>query len=301
MDHELSGTDANGADAVDANADLETVLAAWHDATVRLEHTHEALRSEVRRLTDELEIKNRELARKNRLADLGQIASHVAHEVRNSLVPVTLYLSLLKRRISDDSGAVDIVNKISTGFTTLDAMVNDLLHFTAERAPQRDLVQVRELVEDICQSLAPQLEAQGIQTEIDVPAGAAVLADRDMLRRAVLNLTLNAVDAMPDGGRLVITAVECPHTFELEVADSGEGLSDEVSRRAFEPFFTTKNSGTGLGLAIVDHILRLHGGSVLAQNCPDSGAAFTLQFPSHEPSVAGSLREPTRREEAKAA
>jgi signal transduction histidine kinase len=272
-------TTADEAACLDATADLETVLAAWHDATVRLEHTHEALRSEVRRLTDELEVKNRELARKNRLADLGQIASHVAHEVRNSLVPVTLYLSLLKRRVSEDSGAVDIVNKISAGFTVLDAMVNDLLHFAAERAPQHQTVGVRELVEEICQSLAPQLEAQEIQWEIDVPADAAVSADREMLRRAVLNLALNALDAMPEGGRLVITGVEGPHGFELEVADSGQGLSDEVRRRAFEPFFTTKHSGTGLGLAIVEHIVRLHGGGVLVHNCPDGGAAFTLQLP----------------------
>ena len=121
--------------SLDASADLETVLAAWHGATVRLEQTHEALRAEVRRLTDELEIKNRELARKNRLADLGQMASHVAHEVRNNLVPVTLYLSLLRRRISDDSGSRDIVDKVEAGFTALDATVNDLLHFTADRDP----------------------------------------------------------------------------------------------------------------------------------------------------------------------
>jgi signal transduction histidine kinase len=277
------------AETLDATADLETVLTAWHDATVRLEHTHEALRSEVRRLTDELEIKNRELARKNRLADLGQIASHVAHEVRNSLVPVTLYLSLLRRRISEDAGAVDILNKVSAGFTVLDAMVNDLLHFAAERAPHCEVVQVRELVEDVCQSLGPQLDAQEIGPEIDVPPHATILADRDMLRRAILNLALNALDAMPDGGRLVITGVEGLQGFELEVADSGEGLSDEVRRRAFEPFFTTKNSGTGLGLAIVEHILQLHGGNVLAQNCPEGGAAFTLQFPDSA-SVAGSLR-----------
>src|SRR5262245_26153581 len=83
----------------DANSDLETVLAAWHHATLRLEQTHAALRAEVCRLTDELEVKNRELARKNRLADLGRIASHIAHEVRNSLVPVRLYVSLLDRRL----------------------------------------------------------------------------------------------------------------------------------------------------------------------------------------------------------
>jgi signal transduction histidine kinase len=284
---------------LDATADLETVLSAWHDATVRLEQTHEALRSEVRRLTDELEVKNRELARKNRLADLGQIASHVAHEVRNSLVPVTLYLSLLRRRVSEDSGAVDIVNKVSAGFTVLDAMVNDLLHFAAERAPQCELVPVLEVVEDVCQSLAPQLEAQEIHAEIDVPVAAAVLADRDMLRRAVLNLALNALDAMPDGGQLVVTGVDGPSGFELEVADSGQGLSDEVRRRACEPFFTTKSSGTGLGLAIVDHIVQLHGGKVLVQNCPEGGAAFTLQFPPH--AAAAAQHNHLRMPEAKAA
>ena len=84
--------------------ELERVLEAWSVATDRLQSTHEALRTEVRRLTEELEIKNRELARKNRLADLGQMASHVAHEVRNGLAPMKLYLSLLKRRVDDDPG-----------------------------------------------------------------------------------------------------------------------------------------------------------------------------------------------------
>ena len=87
--------------SLDRRAELEQVLAAWHGATLRLEQTHEALRTEVCRLTDELEVKNRELARKNRLADLGQMASHVAHEVRNNLVPVSLYLSLLRRRLTE--------------------------------------------------------------------------------------------------------------------------------------------------------------------------------------------------------
>ena len=91
------------------------MLAAWNTATVRLQETHEALRTEVRRLTDELEVKNRELARKNRLADLGQMASHIAHEVRNNLVPVTLYLSLLRRRRKDDSGSLDILEKLEPG------------------------------------------------------------------------------------------------------------------------------------------------------------------------------------------
>ena len=105
--------------ALDQTADLQTVLAAWNAATARLEQTHEALREEVQRLTDELEIKNRELARKNRLADLGQMAAHVAHEVRNNLVPVTLYLSLLRRRIAGDAESLEIVDKIESGFTAV--------------------------------------------------------------------------------------------------------------------------------------------------------------------------------------
>src|SRR5271156_6001446 len=96
--------------ALDKSADLETVLAAWHGATIRLEQTHETLRNEVHRLSNELEVKNRELARKNRLADLGQMASHIAHEVRNSLVPVTLYLSLLRRRLTADNSSRELVD-----------------------------------------------------------------------------------------------------------------------------------------------------------------------------------------------
>jgi len=261
------------------SADLETVLSAWHTATLRLEQTHQTLREEVRRLTDELEVKNRELARENRLADLGRMASHVAHEVRNNLVPVTLYLSLLRRRICDDQGSLDVLDKIAAGFTALDVTVNDLLHFTSDRDPQLRPFALDELIEEVHASLAPQLAAQAVKQNVDVPNGLQVLADRDMLRRAVLNLVLNALDAMPDGGSLTVTATAGAYGVELEVADSGAGLSDEATERAFEPFFTTKCGGTGLGLAIVYRIAEVHGGDVTLQNCPDGGAAVTLRIP----------------------
>jgi signal transduction histidine kinase len=260
-------------------AELEAVLDAWQVATGRLERTHEALRAEVRRLTEELQVKNRELARRNRLADLGQVASHVAHEVRNNLVPVQLYLSVLRRRLADDEPGLETLAKIAAGFTALEAAVNDLLHFAAERVPKCGLVRVRELVDEVCQSLAPQLEAQGVAVALDVPPAATLWADRELLRRAVLNLVLNALDAMPSGGELVVTAFDGPWGFELEVADSGDGLSPEAQRRAFEPFFTTKSGGTGLGLAIVYRIAEAHGGSVSAANCAEGGAAFTIRIP----------------------
>ena len=182
---------------LDEKADLQTVLAAWHGATVRLEQTHESLRREVQELTKELEEKNRQLARKNRLAGLGQMASHVAHEVRNNLVPVTLYLSLLRRRIAGDPGSLDMLDKIAAGFTALDAMVNDLLHFTSDRDPRWQVFPLRKLIEEICSSLAPQWSAQAIRTTSRRGREINVAADRDMIRRAVLNAALNAMDAMP--------------------------------------------------------------------------------------------------------
>lgn len=265
--------------ALGEGANLEEVLNAWHTATLRLERTHETLFAEVARLNSELEIKNRELARKNRLADLGQMASHVAHEVRNSLVPVSLYMSLLRRRLSTDSGSLDILSKVEAGFTALEVTVSDLLSFTAHRQPQRQTFLVGDLVNEVCQSLEPQLEAQMIDVDIDVPPNTLLSADREMMRRAVLNLVLNAIDAMKDGGTLVITSYDSARGFELEIADSGSGLSDDVKRRAFEPFYSTKQNGTGLGLAIVYHVAEAHGGTVSAMNCPEGGAAFTIKIP----------------------
>lgn len=259
--------------------DLADLLHAWQTATDRLQQTHESLREEVMRLTTELESKNRELARKNRLADLGQMAAHVAHEVRNSLVPIKLYLSLLKRRLDNDRGSVDIVEKIGGSLTALEATVGDLLTFTADREPQRRPCDVQTMIQEIADSLAPQCLAQGIQWRSEFASQAWLIVDRDMLRRAVLNLVLNAIDAMPSGGELVVTTWQGVHGFELEIADSGNGLPSDVCDRLFEPFFTTKREGTGLGLAIVQRIVEAHGGQVHAANCPEGGAAFTLRFP----------------------
>ncbi len=258
---------------------LAAILEAWNDATLRLQHTHESLQAEVARLTDELAAKDEELARENRLADLGRMASHVAHEVRNSLVPVNLYMSLLRRRLTDDSGSLDVLTKVEAGFAALDATVNDLLNFTAHREPQWRTFIVQDLMEEILDSLAPQFEAQGIDVDVDVPPHTVVTADREMLRRAILNLVLNAVDAMPQGGVLVVTSYERRGGLELEIADSGPGLPEAHLPRLFDPFFTTKATGTGLGLSIVHRIVEAHGGRVTAVNCPEGGAAFTIELP----------------------
>jgi signal transduction histidine kinase len=279
------GAEAASGEALDVRSvmgdepGIAQILEAWNDATLRLQQTHEALQAEVGRLTDELAAKDAELERQNRLADLGRMASHVAHEVRNSLVPVNLYLSLLRRRLSSDSGSLDVLAKVEAGFLALDATVNDLLNFTAHREPQWRSFMVQDLLEEILDSIAPQLEAQRIEATLDVPPHTVVTADREMLRRAVLNLVLNAVDAMPRGGELVVTSYEGRGGLELEIADSGPGLQQEDLERVFDPFYTTKPSGTGLGLSIVHRIVEAHGGRVTAVNCPEGGAAFTIEIP----------------------
>ena len=259
-------------------ADLQAVLAAWQGATSRLEQTHEALRAEVQRLTDELEIKNRALARKNRLADLGQIASHVAHEVRNNLVPVSLYLSLLRRRLAADAASLDVLAKVEAGVLALDAAVNDLLGFAGDREPRLAPVRLATMTADVLASVAPQLVAQKIVATTDVSSDHVANIDGDMMRRALLNLVLNALDAMPAGGELHVASHADGGDLILEVADRGPGLTDEAMRRAFEPFFTTKGTGTGLGLAIVYRACEAHGAEATVRNRPDGGAAFTIRL-----------------------
>ncbi|ADB18982.1 histidine kinase [Pirellula staleyi DSM 6068] len=261
------------------DGDLRTILEAWNTATMRLEETHLALQAEVRRLSDELEAKNRELARRNRLADLGQMASHVAHEVRNSLVPMKLYLTLLRRRMGHDADTAQLLEQFVSGFSALETTVNDLLHFSSDRDPSNKKFVLEPLLREIIASLAPQLDAQKIQATVDADPKLVIYADRDMIRRAVLNLVLNAIDVMPEGGSLIITAVATAHAIDIEVADSGSGIGESTLAHLFEPFFTTKSSGTGLGLAIVERIAEAHGGHIIACNCPDGGAAFTISIP----------------------
>ena len=263
-----------------APTDLSELLEAWREATVRLEKTHALLREEVARLNSELETKNRELARKNRMADLGEMASHVAHEVRNNLTPVTLYLSLLRRQLSRTPDALETLSKVEAGFAALEATVTDLLSFSANRQPHWSHFLIDKLVRELADSLRPQFEAQGVEIEIDVPSNTTVHADRELMRRAVLNLMLNALDVMPQGGELGITSYEGAGGFELEVADSGPGLSDDCLPRVFEPFYSTKKNGTGLGLAVVAHVAQAHHGVASAVNCPEGGAAFTIRLPN---------------------
>lgn len=258
------------------NADISTVLAAWNEAAQRLEQTHETLHAEVRRLNDVIAEKDKELERKNRLADLGLMGSHIAHEIRNALVPVTLYISLLKRKINSSSGCDKIFDCIQNSFFDLETTVNDLLHFATDKQPICECIQAEAFIETVCESVFPQLDAQNIDTFIDVATECEIYADPEMLKRIILNLLLNAMDAMPKGGQLNVSACENNGFMEIRVTDTGPGFSPDAIKRATEPFYSTKSTGTGLGLAIVLRIVESHNGRLKISNNSDCGATITI-------------------------
>jgi len=138
---------------------------------------------------------------------------------------------------------------------------------------------LRDLVADICRSLGGQLSARTVEVLIDIPPQQMITADGDMIRQAVANLLVHAIDTMSDGGSLVVTSSANPSAVELEVADSGPGLPEEMQHQTSGELFRTSTGMIDFGLAVVCRIAQLHGGKVTAVNCPEGGAAFTLSIP----------------------
>ena len=264
--------------------DLSAMLRATSDATERLQHSHDRLLAEVSRLSSELEHKNRLLARKTRLEILGEMAAGVAHEIRNPLGGILLYAGLLERDLVHSPGALKSVRSILRGVKSLDGIVGDLLSFTRgfEPAPRACLLG------ETCDEALRDAIAEFARTDIRVRREYArpevvVEADPDMIRRAVLNLVLNAIQAMRQKGDLVVrtgwACVDGARAGLIELGDSGPGIAPSVRERLFEPYVTSKENGTGLGLAIVQKIVESHDGHVTGANRPEGGAVFTITLP----------------------
>jgi signal transduction histidine kinase len=144
---------------------------------------------------------------------------------------------------------------------------------------RRDSFPLRSLVEEVARTLASRLASQAITLILNVPADQTIVADRQMLRRAIEDLMLNSIAAMPGGGELVATSAAGRGAVILEIADSGPSLSDDARRHAFDLSPVASHGRETGALAIVRQIVELHDGEVTAANCPDGGVAFTLQIP----------------------
>ncbi|HUW58499.1 MAG TPA: ATP-binding protein [Planctomycetota bacterium] len=280
---------------VDSRDDLSAVLQVYSEATERLEVSHDRLMAEVARLSAELVQKNKLLERKRRLEILGEMAAGVAHEIRNPLGGIVLYAGLLERELAECPGSLRLVRSILSGVQSLDAIVGDLLSFTRgfEPAPGRCC-----LASVVAQALMDAVGDIG-RTEIRVQREFAdpdveLEADEGLLRRAVLNLVRNAVQAMGREGDLFVRTGAGQGTQAescwMEVTDTGPGIAPDMETRLFEPYVTNKEGGTGLGLAIVQKIVESHGGRVTAENRDGGGASFRITLPLQpDPVTQGGL------------
>lgn len=263
-------------------AELAPILRAYNEVTERLRQSHDVLAREVCRLREELREKNIELQRRERLADLGEMAAGVAHEIRNPLGGMQLFASLLDRDLEDRPQERSIVRKMSAAIVGLDKIVNDILAFAGDAEPTMTTVCAGKLIKAALDHAAPQVESCGTKMIVDESFSSVELScDGAQIERALANLMLNAVDAAGPGGHVWVTREAGGDETRLGicVADDGPGIAPEVLHRVFNPFYTTKETGTGLGLAIVHRIAESNGGTVSAGARRGGGAAFVLSIP----------------------
>ncbi|HEY4770915.1 MAG TPA: ATP-binding protein [Myxococcales bacterium] len=223
----------------------------------------------------------RDLTSKERLAALGQLAGTIAHELGNPLNALSGHLQLLARRADLADPAKSQVAVLQGEVGRMTQIIRRFLDQTRGFTPATETVELAPLVDEALDLTLGVEARQRIQVERDVD-GKAVRTDPGLVRHLLTNLMANAVDAMPNGGRLEVRARADGRDVELRVSDTGTGMPPEVKRHIFEAFFTTKpdGKGTGLGLAICKEIARALRGRIDVESEPGKGSAFTVRFPA---------------------
>ncbi len=271
--------------------ELGRIIMAYSEVTENLQRSHDQLKSQVQHLRSELSEKNRMLERRNRLAALGEMAAGMAHEIRNPLGGIQLYASMLSDDLRDREDARKVVEKIQFGVKRLEVVVSQILQFSREIRLNAARCSLREMLEQTLELTAQQCARHNIDVQLACDSAICATIDANLFSQAVLNLLLNAIDAMAARG-----AAETSHNdnivqleveraegrsdakqFVLRVRDRGDGIAPDVIDKIFNPFFTTRDSGTGLGLAIVHRIIEAHDGSIAVKNHSDGGAVFEIK------------------------
>jgi PAS domain S-box-containing protein len=230
---------------------------------------------------DSLESINTQLQVSERLAALGRITAGVAHEVKNPLNSMRLWLENLKELLPDRDGASQqAVQVLDKEIDRLDAVVKRFLDFTRPMDIRLEATQLADLLKDVLEIARPQLLKSSIQLAqllpIDVPE---VYVDRALLKQAVLNLVLNAAEAMPNGGKLTLVLSRRGEMAEISVGDTGKGIPPENRQKIFQLFFTTRPGGSGIGLASTFRIVQLHNGSIDFTSEVGRGTTFRIELP----------------------
>jgi two-component system sensor histidine kinase HydH len=273
-------TPASRADYAARIEELGKIILAYSDVTEKLEQSHIQLQQTVQSLRNELSEKNRQLERKKRLAALGEMAAGIAHEIRNPLGGIQLYASMLARDVKDAPASLQLVDKISCGVKHLEGLVSQVLQFTREIVAQPADADLGDLVEHSIELAADRLQSAGINCQLNGPRPMRVKMDSRLIGQALLNVLINATEAIGGAGTIDIgwSRLESPAQFRIWIHDSGPGIPPAVLEQIFNPFFTTKAVGTGLGLAIVHRIVEAHEGSIVVTNPPSGGAMFEIRI-----------------------
>jgi nitrogen fixation/metabolism regulation signal transduction histidine kinase len=252
-------------------------------------------------MTAQLAQQRERLVQVERVAAWRQLARRLAHELKNPLFPLQITVENLQRAraAGGDSAAFDEVFRESTRtliaeIGQLNGIIARFSDFARMPAPRFEPVALAEFLPGVLRLFDAQLTAPGrppVRTTLDVEPGLAVEADPEQLSRALRNLVLNAMDAMPDGGTIGVKAARNGASVVLEVTDTGTGLTEEECVRLFTPYYTTRKHGTGLGLAIVQSVVSDHGGTISVSSRPGEGSRFRIELPEtrnpHGESAAG--------------
>ena len=228
----------------------------------------------------ELQLSFERMKRSERLSAIGQLSAGLAHEIRNPLASIGGATAILRRNSESSERREEFLEIIEKECLRLNRLLTNFLDFARPRLPQYQLADVGPILESVIGLAAHSVGRQPIQLRTDIaPDMPAIKCDPEQIKQVLLNLTINSVQAMPDGGEIVLSTRVDGSRVVIEVKDQGPGISPENLDKIFDPFFTTKDTGTGLGLSVAHQILSQHGGILNAKNNSDRGATFSLFLP----------------------
>ena len=215
-------------------------------------------------------------AQSERLAMLGRVATSLAHDIKNPLASIQLHAQLMTPQNEEDAQAVRLIENESE---VIAGLVNQWLHLANPLPPKLVKLDLTECIRCVSRNIEAQARHAGVAVEMDLPGPVWIMGDSQRLAQAVRNLMINALQAMPRGGRLKINGQPADAFFELRFADSGTGFSEQALSQGAELFFTEKEGGMGVGLNIVSSVITAHGGRMNLQNDPKGGAVIIVLLP----------------------